>query len=109
LEKETPVDVDNDGEVPAFLIQVATEPPGARLEGAGDLVVEGTRRHLEAAAELARTAAQTVGNVIREHAPDGGRIEFALTFEGEAGLPVLAKGKAGATLTITLEWSGATP
>ena len=87
-----------------FLIQVQLEGPGVQLQGAGDSAIKGTQKHLEAAGELARQAAETVGKAVKEAAPTSGGVEFSITFEGEAGLPVLAKGKAGATLTITLEW-----
>ena len=90
-----------------FLIQTQLEHPGGpRLEGAGDTVIQGSERHLEAAAAVAREAGVALRNVFREIAPSTGTVEFSVTFEGEAGVPVLAKGKAGATLTITLEWMG---
>jgi hypothetical protein len=93
-------------EASEFLIQVQLEGPGTRLEGAGDTAIKGAQKHLEAAGALARQAAETVGKAVKEAAPTSGAVEFSITFEGEAGLPVLAKGKAGATLTITLGWEG---
>ncbi len=91
-----------------FLIQTRLETPGGpQLQGdRGDAVIRGTQKQLDAAASLARKAGTSLHEVFKELAPDTGSVEFSLTFEGEAGLPVLAKGKAGATITVTLEWKG---
>jgi Trypsin-co-occurring domain 1 len=90
-----------------FLIQTQLEHPGGpRLEGVGDSLIRGSERQLKAAAGLAGEAGVALRDVFLELAPNSGTVEFSLTFEGEAGLPVLAKGKAGATLTVTLEWTG---
>jgi len=88
-----------------FLIQVESESPGGRLEASGAGIIKGSQEHLDAAADLARRAAATMSDVFRTAGPDAGSVEFALTFEGSAGLPVLAKGKIGATLTVRLEWN----
>jgi hypothetical protein len=76
------------------------------LQGATDTVIEGSQRQLDAAASVAREAGLALRNVFEEIAPKTGTVEFSLTFEGEAGLPILAKGKAGATLTVILQWGG---
>lgn len=89
-----------------FFIQTRLETPGGpQLQGdRTDAVIKGTQKQLDAAASLARKAGTSLHEVFTELAPDTGSVEFSLTFEGEAGMPVLAKGKAGATITVTLEW-----
>lgn len=89
---------------PQFLIQVEPEVAGARLEFGGRGVIEGSKEKLEAAAALAEEAAKKLGGLFTGVGPDSGSVEFALTFEGEAGMPVLAKGKFGASITVTLNW-----
>ena len=95
-----------DTEKPEFLIQTEIERPGGpQLQGATDRVIQGTEEHLKAAAALAGEAGTALRDVFRDLAPSTGTVEFSLTFEGEAGVPSLAKGKAGATLTVTLQWT----
>ncbi len=42
-------------------------------------------------------------DVFEEIAPNTGSVEFSVSFEGEAGIPMIAKGKATASFTVTLE------
>lgn len=94
------------GSVPSegrFYIQIEPETPGVRLQATAESIVEGTDRQLKSAADVAERAADAMRGVFERTAPQKGTVEFALTFEGSAGLPVLAKGKVGATLTVTLE------
>jgi hypothetical protein len=90
-----------DGE---FLIQVLPEGGGVALQGSADSIVKAGRDRFEAAAQLAQTAADTVGKAVKAAAPEKGSVEFGLTFEAESGVPVLAKGKVGASITVSLEW-----
>lgn len=87
-----------------FLIQVLPEGGGVALQDSSDAIVRAGKDRFEAAAKLARIAAETVGSAVKAASPDKGSVEFGLTFEAESGLPVLAKGKVGASITITLEW-----
>jgi hypothetical protein len=87
-----------------FLIQVLPEGGGVVLQDSADSVVKAGRERFEAAAKLAQVAADTVGSAVKAASPDRGTVEFGLTFEAEGGLPVLCKGKVGASTTITLEW-----
>lgn len=87
-----------------FLIQVRPEGGGVSLQGSSDAIRAVGRDRFEAAAALARTAAETVGSAVKDVAPDKGTVEFGLTFEAETGVPILAKGKVGASITVTLEW-----
>jgi hypothetical protein len=93
-----------------FLIQTRVKPPGGgpQLEGdrAAD-VIRGTREKLDAAAAVAREAGHSLHGVFIELAPDRGAVEFSVDFEGEAGVPMIARGKASASITITLEWQRA--
>lgn len=90
-----------------FLIEVAS-PGGPRLEASSERVIEGGTKNLDAATEVAREAAQRMGPLFKgPGAPDEGSVEFGLSFEAETGIPVFAKGKVGATLTVTLTWKGA--
>jgi hypothetical protein len=89
---------------PEFLIEVAGAA-GPRLEASSDRVIKGSKEHLEAAATVAEEAAETLGKLFHAPgAPDGGSIEFGLSFEAEGGVPVFAKGRVGATITVTLNW-----
>jgi hypothetical protein len=90
-----------DGE---FLIQVLPETGGATLQASSDTIVKVGKERFDAAARLAQIAAQTVGQAVQQASPSKGSVEFGLTFEAETGFPVLAKGKVGASITITLEW-----
>ena len=94
-----------------FYIQVRREPPGGpRLEEEEEDVylIPGSQRHLDAAADLGRRAADSLGKLFGEGVgPHSGSVEFSLTFEGTAGIPLLAKGKAGATITVTLRCENA--
>jgi hypothetical protein len=87
-----------------FLIQVLPEGGGVVLQDSADSIVRAGRDRFDAAAKLAQIAAETVGSTVKAVSPDKGTVEFGLTFEAESGLPVLAKGKVGASITITLEW-----
>jgi hypothetical protein len=87
-----------------FLIQVLPEGGGVALQDSSDAIVRAGKDRFEAAAKLARIAAETVGSAVKSASPDKGSVEFGLTFEAESGLPVLAKGKVGASITVTLEW-----
>ncbi len=98
--------MENEGQIPEFLIQTRLEQGGVSLQSSSDAVVKGNQKRLEQAAQLARETGSELKDVFKELAPDKGAVEFALTFEGEAGLPVLAKGKVGASITVTLEWNG---
>lgn len=89
-----------------FLIQVLPETGGVVLQDSADSVVKGSRERFEAAGKLAQVAAETVGTAVKAVAPNKGTVEFSITFEAEHGIPVLAKGKVGASITITLEWGG---
>src|SRR4051812_34326063 len=91
-------------ETPKFLIQVIPEWPGARLQADDRGVIEGTKAQLDAVASLARADGSSMRAVFNELAPDKGTVEFSLSFEGEAGIPMIAKGKATASFTVTLEW-----
>lgn len=93
--------------MPEFLIQVEVEHPGGpRLEGASEAVIKGSQRQLDAVATMTRQAGTALRGAFLELAPSSGSVEFSLSFEGEAGLPVLAKGKATANITVTMEWQG---
>jgi len=93
----------SNGTEPEFLIQVE-ETGGARLESSGREVIKASDKQLDAAAELAHRASDKLSKVFASAGPDSGSVEFALSFEGEAGLPVLAKGKVGTSITVTLNW-----
>lgn len=89
---------------PQFLIQVRQESAGARLERAGDEVIDGSEDKLDAAAAIAHQAAEKLNDVFTGAGPDSGSVEFGLTFEAETGIPILAKGTVGASITVTLNW-----
>lgn len=92
-----------------FLIQTRVRPAGGGPQLEGDRVadvIKGTREKLDAAAAVAREAGRSLHGVFTELAPDRGAVEFSIDFEGEAGMPMVARGKAGASITITLEWEG---
>lgn len=55
---------------PDFLIQVRQEAPGARLERAGDEVIDGSAGKLDAAAALAHQAAEKLNDVFSGAGPD---------------------------------------
>jgi Trypsin-co-occurring domain 1 len=93
-----------DATQPEFLIQVEQDAPGVRLERASDRVIDGSEEKLDAAAALAHQAAEKLGDVFTKGGPDSGSVEFGLTFEAETGVPILAKGKVGASITVTLNW-----
>lgn len=91
---------------PGFLIEVAS-PGGPRLEASSERVIEGGTKNLDAASHVAREAATRFGPLFKgPGAPDEGSVEFGISFEAESGIPVFAKGKVGATLTVTLTWKG---
>ncbi|SRR6266487_1533027 len=89
---------------PEFLIQVAPEEQGVLLQSGKRGVIKGSEEKLEAAAKLAEQASEKLGRLFKGAGPDSGSVEFALTFEGETGIPVLAKGKVGTSITVTLNW-----
>lgn len=94
-------------EVPDFLIQVGIEVPGGpQLQASSENLIKGSERQLEAAAAVARQAGIALKDVFEDLAPSKGSVEFTISFEGEAGLPVIAKGKASASLAVSLEWEG---
>lgn len=95
----------SESETPDFLIQITPEwPGGPRLQAADRDVIKGTKEQLDAVASVARAAGASLRDVFEELAPNNGSVEFSLSFEGEAGIPMIAKGKATASFTITLEW-----
>lgn len=87
-----------------FLIQVEQEAGGARLQADTPALVEGSDEQIEAAADLARRASDRLGDLFKGTGPDSGSIEFGLTFEIGSGVPILAKGKVGTSITVTLNW-----
>lgn len=90
---------------PEFFIQIAPEVgSGPQLQSTGGNLIAGSRDRLEAAAELAGRTGASLKAVFEELRPDKGTVEFAVTFEADSGIPVIAKGKATASLTVTLEW-----
>ncbi len=93
-----------------FLIQTRLGPPGGGPQLVGDKVadvIKGTKEKLDAAAAVAAAAGRSLHAVFTELSPDRGAVEFSIAFEGEAGVPMVARGKATASITITLEWQGA--
>lgn len=87
-----------------FLIQVEQEQGGARLQYGGGNVIKGSDEKLEAVSDLAHKAAEKLSSLFTGAGPDSGSVEFGMTFEAESGVPVLAKGKVGASITVTLNW-----
>lgn len=88
-----------------ILIQVREDlPGGAMLQASSNSLVRGSRRNLEAAGQLAKVAAETVGKALLEASPTKGTVEFSISFEAELGVPVLAKGRGTGSVTVTLEW-----
>jgi hypothetical protein len=101
-------DMADRSDTPEFLIQITPEwPGGPRLQADRQDVIRGTKEQLDAAASIARAAGVSMRDVFEEIAPSSGSVEFSLSFEGEAGIPMIAKGKATATFAITLEWKRA--
>jgi hypothetical protein len=49
--------------------------------------------------------AQDLMGAIKKAEPDTATVALGFEVSGEAGLPVLAKGKATANVTVTLEWA----
>jgi Trypsin-co-occurring domain 1 len=92
-----------------FLIEIAPEgASGPQLQsGRRRTRIPATEENLEQAAAFAHRAGRALKSTFDELAPSKGTVEFALAFVGEAGVPMLARGKASATLTITLEWGEA--
>lgn len=93
-----------DDDATDILIQVRDDLPGVQLQSSSEAVIRGSRRNLERAGELAKVAAETVGKALVEASPTKGTVEFSISFEAEAGIPVLAKGKGSGSVTVTLEW-----
>jgi hypothetical protein len=91
-------------EQPAFFIQVEPEAIGDHMLLSGGKVIEGSEENLDAAADLARKAAGKFADIFTDVGPKAGEVAFGLTFEAEGGVPVLAKGKVGASITVTLKW-----
>ena len=52
-----------------ILIQVRDDIPGAQLQASSEAVFRGSRRNLEAAGQLAKVAAETVGKALLEAGP----------------------------------------
>lgn len=90
-----------------FLIQIEQDDSGARLQAGGGNVIPGSDKKLEAVSDLAHKAADKLGDLFKGAGPDSGSVEFGLTFEAETGIPVLAKGTLGASITVTLNWEKA--
>lgn len=89
-----------------FLIQTGFEHSGPQLEGdRGGGAIEGTKKHLEAAAAVAESAGEAMRGVFGRLAPNSDSVEFDVSFTGEAGIPMLGKATAGASLKVTLQWS----
>ena len=67
--------------------------------------------HLPSVKQIAE-ATESIGKdlfqAIQTVAPDKGSVELGFKVSGEAGIPVLAAGKAEANISVTLEWDKAT-
>ena len=89
-----------------FLIAPVTTSGGLTQESLTEGALKVTREQIDEAAEQAREIADVMLARLRGAADDISEVtlEFGLSFEGKAGIPLITEAKAGATFAITVKW-----
>lgn len=91
-----------------FFIQVAREPGGPLApQLATDGVVAATPERLQQISAAIRETSDSLVASLRSlaHQPSEVEIEFGVSVGGEAGVPLVSKGKIDANFTVKVKWS----
>jgi NTP-dependent ternary system trypsin peptidase co-occuring protein len=95
---------------PLKILVELPEGGGLQEEGFRERTKEITQAQIEKAADQARQVAEVMTSRLKAigEAVSEISVEFGVSFEGSAGVPVFAQGKVGATLavTVTFDLSG---
>jgi hypothetical protein len=86
---------------------VIARPGEVHPEGVVENVVEGSPEHFAQVGRLAAMGATTVQKIFAANpaqAPKSVALEFGITVGGEAGIPLVTKGKIDANFAVTITW-----